>query len=87
MTRVLYEKVVGILLDYKKGMSQKYGVIDEKEVRDQKKEHTLSTLHNLHWLDYILCGVFNHGLNLRTILIDSKWSLREGRKKEGQLLK
>lgn len=59
----------------------------KKEVRDQKKEHNLSTLHNLRWLDNILCGVFNHGLNLRTILIDSKWSLREGRKKEGQLLK
>ena len=38
-------------------------------------------------LDSIFYSVFNHALNLRNILIDSKWSLREGRKKEGQLLK
>ena len=59
----------------------------KKEVRDQKEEHNLSTLHNLHWIDSIFCSVFNHALNLRNTLIDSKWSLREGRKKEGQLLK
>ena len=26
----IYEKVIGVLLDYEKGMSQKYGVTDEK---------------------------------------------------------
>lgn len=54
MTRVLYEKDVEILLDYRKGnrMSQQNDVAalkkKKKEVRDQKKVSDLSTSCKLH---------------------------------------